>query len=568
MMQGVAHQVCLLLLLGMARGTRVTVRLQEERSSKKPSVPEPMVEVNLNCSTRYSIHRSGSLRSGPTECSNVSHYIFDSTSAHKSQQVDVDGCKNPLFVWKSALCGAGLFTQPQRSCGFLPTKNIAGIRDLHLVPKSDRAFGVEFEFVARGGKTWEYWSQLEGDQKKQELQAGVEGVRQCAESTNASAAASVSCSDDSDCSVYDWCSYYGKCISRRHCDGRKCPPAMDWNFITDASVKPLTEEQARQAGAPDLSSEIEGTPFELVSPPISGQSGWQSTTEALGLLRHLGVQAGPSSGLHVHVNVVGNASGAKLSTRGITNIWAAYAKYQNVINDMLSPGRQDNAYSKSLYLGDCHVTEGPPVKNKTTWNKTTIKQFYSSYPYKFNKRLFRKMFEYRANLGKFSPKDHTKAQEMCNQLLRVGGDYPEPCKRRYPWQRYYQVNLIPLFKYGTVEFRGHSATYDQERIARWIQFLIAFVEHYGSPKGAAEMNQYFSGGKWQRGFLRLAEDQQTATAEAMWDNLGEGVDRRSKRFFMGRTWEHGNSICERTLHNDPPRKQNLNSQCCLSELFK
>merc|ERR1712070_363000 len=103
--------------------------------------------------------------------------------------------------------------------------------------------------------------------------------------------------------------------------------------------------------------------------------------------------------------------------------------------------------------------------------------------------------------------DHTKAQEMCNQILRVGGDYPEPCKRRYPWQRYYQVNLIPLFKYGTVEFRGHSATYDQERIARWIQFLIAFVEHYGSPKGAAEMNQYFSAGKWQRGFLRLAEDQ-------------------------------------------------------------
>jgi len=346
---------------------------------------------------------------------------------------------------------------------------------------------------------------------------------------------------------------------------------MSWNFITDGSVRPLDQREANEAGA--SYDETAGTPFEIVSPPLSGRNGWQSTTEVLGLMRFVGVQAGPSSGIHVHINVIGDppgvSSGRKLSIRGITNVWAAYAKYQHVINDMLSPGRQDNHYSKSLYLGDCDVSsEPPPGKDAKTW--------YGHYPHKFVRRIFRNMFEHRARLGKNTPTSHDAATEMCNEILRVPGD-PNPCSsKRYPWQRYYQVNLIPLSKYGTLEFRGHSATYDQERVARWIQFLVAFVEYYGATKkpgsqdrvpGADEMNRYFSRSSWEEGFRELARDQQIATREELWQKLGNKVDGASEAFFKDRRWEKGDRICEKVSRDVLPRVQEFDNECCLEGDF-
>jgi len=180
------------------------------------------------------------------------------------------------------------------------------------------------------------------------------------------------------------------------------------------------------------------------------------------------------------------------------------------------------------------------------------------------------MFEYRLSLGSNSPRSHEAAKDMCNAILGVPGD-DQPCKSRYPWQRYFQVNLIPLLKYGTMEFRGHSATYDQERVARWIQFLIAFVDYYGktksNPPGAQEMNQYFSGSTWQDGFRKLANDQQTVTRHELWEKLRDKVDASSKDFFARRAWEEGDRICQRAATDTPPRVQEFEDQCCLDHDF-
>jgi len=453
------------------------------------------------------------------------------------------------------MCGVGLFTKRTRTCSEFPSSKVAGRKDVSLSPHSDRAFGVEFEFVAQGVS------------RHAALRDAVKELQTCAERTSVSK----SCSRTSECSVYDFC-HHGRCQNRTRCSERagiKCPPSMSWNFITDGSVKPLTAEQAHQAGA--SSSETSGTPFEIVSPPLSGQSGWQSMTEVLGLVRHVGVQAGPSSGIHIHVNVIGDPpgvnSGPKLSLRGIINVWAAYAKYQHVINDMLSPGRQDNHYSKSLYLGDCDVGTTPPEGQDRTW--------YSTYPHKFVRRIFKNMFAYRRKLASNSPRTHDAAKDMCNAILSVPGD-PTPCKSRYPWQRYFQVNLVPLSKYGTMEFRGHSATYDQERVARWIQFLIAFVDYYGtsgspapgrsSSPGADEMNEYFKG-SWEEGFRKLARDQQLVKGEDLWSKLDNKIDGSSRAFFQQRVWEQSDKICEKVSEEAPPRVQEFEGQCCLNREF-
>ena len=83
---------------------------------------------------------------------------------------------------------------------------------------------------------------------------------------------------------------------------------------------------------------MEGVGFELVSPPppnaLTGQTGVRSVVETLSVLPAQGVQAGPTQGLHVHVNVgkpgkaatAGMNAGDSLSVNEISNVWAQYAK--------------------------------------------------------------------------------------------------------------------------------------------------------------------------------------------------------------------------------------------------
>ena len=89
----------------------------------------------------------------------------------------------------------------------------------------------------------------------------------------------------------------------------------------------------------------------------------------------------------------------------------------------------------------------------------------------------------------------------------------------------FQVNMVPLRKYGTLEFRAHSGTYDHERIARWVQFVIAFVEHFGA-EGTASTKQFFSAPSWEVGYERLATAQRSATIEDLFKELEAGLKIR------------------------------------------
>merc|ERR1719221_203851 len=63
--------------------------------------------------------------------------------------------------------------------------------------------------------------------------------------------------------------------------------------------------------------------------------------------------------MHVHVNVLNHRSpGERLSGRSIIAIWMAYAKYQLVIDEMLSPSRVGNRYARRLFLGTCKPSRG------------------------------------------------------------------------------------------------------------------------------------------------------------------------------------------------------------------
>merc|ERR1719161_283966 len=102
--------------------------------------------------------------------------------------------------------------------------------------------------------------------------------------------------------------------------------------------------------------ESSGEGFELVSPGpphvLAGHRGFRSVAETFTVLRQMGIQAGPSSGMHVHVNVASTkAPGSTLSFKQVAYVWAAYVKYQLVLDEFLSPGRHGNHYAKRMFLG-------------------------------------------------------------------------------------------------------------------------------------------------------------------------------------------------------------------------
>merc|ERR1719264_976900 len=112
--------------------------------------------------------------------------------------------------------------------------------------------------------------------------------------------------------------------------------------------------------------------MEIISagPPnvLAGRSGLQSLAEMVGGLKDLGIQAGSSAGMHVHINaghpdVVGFRANKDTRedpfTAGqVLNIWAAYARFQLVIHEMLQDPRIGNHFAKPLLLSEEHIVKG------------------------------------------------------------------------------------------------------------------------------------------------------------------------------------------------------------------
>lgn len=266
----------------------------------------------------------------------------------------------------------------------------------------------------------------------------------------------------------------------------------DWQWTTDVSVKNLDEAEAKELLDDDaaIASEITGVGFELISPPppnvLAGQSGLYSVAETVGLLASLGVQAGPSQGMHVHINVgkpgkptaeaQTTKMGRDLTPREIGNVWVQYAKYQFVIDEMLQGSRVDNHYARGLHFG---FFRAPRIELEP--GPTPDLGSESEEASRMAGRTFEALWQW-VNADAGSELDATA---FCDSVLMGAVDEDSdgsnsPCSQRYPSQRYTQLNLAPLNRLGTIEFRGFPATTDSGRIILWTKFLLKFVAHFHS----------------------------------------------------------------------------------------
>lgn len=503
-------------------------------------------------------------RSKIVDTARASNYTFTEDQLNKEYLVEVKRkgrgkkiCDEPIFVRKGdgKMCSTGLFTKKKLTCRPLLAEIIGrGAEKLTgLRPRSDRGFGVEFEFIARplseqGLQKFkrllerEYGSYdagyLMGNRAAQFL-AVSSCFKEVAHNINMSRRGQP-CQVTSDCSLQQFCHTNNTCEDRLDCqhdaDAKEglCPMAPSkWEWAWDSSISPLSMDEAMSIGA-DY-GETDGIAFEVTSPKppyvLSGAQGFQSTYEILALLRQVGIQAGPSAGFHVHVNVMNSkAPGKLLSSSQVAAVWAAYAKYQLVIDEMLSPSRPGSQWSRRLFLGDCE-----PEMDRGDCSRDPCPCVH---------RVFNQMHQYLKipRWLRLIRQKHTPLA-FCNAALAVPGSR-RPCQRRYPHQRYFQLNLVPLHRFGTIEFRAHSATYDPERIARWVQFLVAFVEYFGNGKGYRSMMWFFRTMSAKTGYKKLQKAQRQATAKELFQDLKELVDDDTADYYSSRSWERGDPTCQ------------------------
>ena len=166
--------------------------------------------------------------------------------------------------------------------------------------------------------------------------------------------------------------------------------------------------------------------WELVSPPLSGQEGFEEIRSAVKTLVELGCSVSTQTGLHVHHD------GQNLSGKAIGQVFGIYASYQTLIDYMVSPSRRSTVgYAKRLNWG------------RITKNGTE----------------------------KFSKDDR---KEAITKIRREHGcRHDNSCRCG---ARYHAVNILSILQHGTIEFRQHQGSLNATRIINWILLTQSIIE--------------------------------------------------------------------------------------------
>jgi len=427
------------------------------------------------------------------------HRLYTVSALEKQKAV----ATSEVYFSTGKMCGVSPFSTPELTCSAVSPSLVPYAQLDDAVPQ--RAFGIELEMVARStdNLSAEFDALLQKKQNLGKLEAGAHSglsnnlrkVAQCWDLAKVRHPdAPAQCAQHADCALAMYCRTDGTCRPRNKCEAEAsidgvCPHLMgSWRWETDCTVHPLNSGQAREIHGDNeaaIASETSGVPFEMVSalPPnaLAGASGVKSVAEVLTTLRHMGVQAGPTQGMHMHVNVgkPGKESdtddaraGADLTVEQVANIWANYAKYQNVIDEMLQDSRMGNTWAKPLRFASWRSMLWTD-ENDSSWQHDTADGQSVDYS-RTALKTFTKLWRWVQQKKRKEDQDDTK---FCDFVL---GRYEgaTPCSDRYPQERYSHVNLAVLNKYGTIEFRAFPASSDPRRVTEWVQFLLRFVEHF------------------------------------------------------------------------------------------
>lgn len=267
-----------------------------------------------------------------------------------------------------------------------------------------------------------------------------------------------------------------------------------WGIEVDLSVKPM-----KPGSTPDP-MQLRGIPFELVSPGppnvLVGQAGVNTALKVLANIRHMGAQAPLSAGLHLHVNVRNQNVGSDetLSMRQIMAVYVSWVRFQYVIDELISPDRVGNRYAMGVYL-DWGLSAGGAKAIRDILQRG-------------HSRLWRMLPEEDARLNQFEACTALIGTHRTVQWCKEDVTMNQAMRARLNPEKYFQINVTPLGRFGTIEFRAGSATLDPERAQRWFQFLVAFVHTFKHTDKA----KHFFDDAFEEDLEELREAQRTASA--------------------------------------------------------
>lgn len=100
-------------------------------------------------------------------------------------------------------------------------------------------------------------------------------------------------------------------------------------------------------------------------------------------------------------------------------------------------------------------------------------------------------------------------------------------EKRCQLGKYCSLNLLPLHRYGTLEFRRQHASTDETFIVRWARFCVAFVEAFADER----LLGTYMGVEVHAGLQRLQAEQQMATTDELSAALGEYCEPDALTYF-------------------------------------
>lgn len=170
--------------------------------------------------------------------------------------------------------------------------------------------------------------------------------------------------------------------------------------------------------------------FELVSPVLQGPEGISDLSAALTVLNAKNAKVNHTMGLHVHVEV------ADYDLAAFKRIVKSFANNEDIFDALMPQSRryQNNRYTRSLI--------GLTAEMDTAARIAAVKAFF----------------------------DRVDACATVEAVTAILGD------------RYHKLNLLSFREHGTVEFRHHSGTVNRHKVANWVAFCIAFVNHAKSAR--------------------------------------------------------------------------------------
>jgi hypothetical protein len=151
---------------------------------------------------------------------------------------------------------------------------------------------------------------------------------------------------------------------------------------------------------------------EIVSPVLQGEDGFEQIRKVVKALSQAGGGINRTCGLHVHV------AASDLGGQWLKNIMSRYDANADAIDAFMPPSRRATGYSGRQYCG--RITDG-------------------------------------VNSSRF-----TRAQTVADVRACFGN-------------RYVVLNLVPLTRLGTIEFRQHGGSLNADKIINWVGFCQQFV---------------------------------------------------------------------------------------------